>query len=124
MMKFEYRDSRMLRLREHFANSSAVILVSGVIVAALWLMVAPSIIGSSSDGGSGTAVLADAGLVSEGAVELLPGMRLIDDFQISQPRDPFRPLITEEVDGTGDGGARAVAGTARDPSPHPGPFRV
>ena len=31
-------------------------------------------------------------------------MRLIDDFQVSQPRDPFRPLITQETDDTGDGG--------------------
>lgn len=104
MMKFEYRDSRMLRLREFFGNTSAFILVGGLIVAALWLMVAPSIISSSSSGDSRTEVLADSGVVSQASADLLPGMRLIDDFQVSQPRDPFRPLITEETDGTGDGG--------------------
>ena len=104
MMKFEYRDSRMLRLREFFGNTSAFILVGGLIVAALWLMVAPSIIGSSSSGDIRTEVLADSGVVSQASTDLLPGMRLIDDFQVSQPRDPFRPLITEDTDGTGDGG--------------------
>ena len=49
-------------------------------------------------------VLADSGVVSESPLDLLPGMRLIDDFQVSQPRDPFRPLITEEIADTGDGG--------------------
>ena len=104
MMKFEYRDSRLLRVRELFGNTSAFILVGGLLVATVWLMVAPSIIGSSSGGPSGTEVLADPGVVSQGTADLLPGMRLIDDYQISQPRDPFRPLITEETDGTGDGG--------------------
>ena len=104
MMKFEYRDSRLLRIREFFANTSAFILVGGVIVASMWLLVAPSIIGSSGASSTAPQVLADAGVVSERPLELLPGMVLIDDFQVSQPRDPFRPLISEAVDGTGDGG--------------------
>ncbi len=104
MMRFEYRDSRLLRIREYLADSSALILVGGLIVAALWLLVAPSIIGSSSTARPGLDVSADPDTVSERPVELLPGMILIDDFQVSQPRDPFRPLITEEGDGTGDGG--------------------
>ncbi len=103
-MRFEYRDSRMLRVREFFANSSAIILVGGLIVAALWLLVAPSIIGSSSGARPETAVPADPGTVSQGSFGLSPGMRLIDDFQVSVTRDPFRPLITEATDGTGDGG--------------------
>jgi hypothetical protein len=115
MMKFEYRDSRLLRLREFFGNTSAFILVGGLLVATLWLMVAPSIIGSSSTVRPGTEVLADAGVVSQGPFDLLPGMRLVDDFQVSQPRDPFRPLITEETDGTGDGGN----GDGFDPSGTP-----
>lgn len=104
MMKFEYRDSRLLRLREHIASSTGSILVGGLLVAAVWLLVAPSLIGSSSLNRLEPTVLADAGIVSQQPADLLPGMRLIDDFQISQPRDPFRPLITEEGDGTGDGG--------------------
>lgn len=105
MMKFEYRDSRLLRLRDFFGNSSAFILLAGMAVAALWLLVAPSILGSASSPVPGPLVSADSGVVSQAPLgDLLPGMRLIDDFQVSQPRDPFRPLITEETDGTGDGG--------------------
>jgi hypothetical protein len=104
MMKFEYRDSRLLRLRDLFGNSSVFILLSGLAVAALWLLVAPSLLGSSGKTAAGPLVLADSAVVSESPIDLLPGMRLIDNFQVSQPRDPFRPLITEEVTDTGDGG--------------------
>ena len=104
MMKFEYRDSRLLRLRNLFGNSSVFILLAGLAVAALWLLVAPSLLGSSGNNDVEPLVLADSGVVSESQLELLPGMRLIDDFQVSQPRDPFRPLITEEIADTGDGG--------------------
>ncbi|MGI9647674.1 MAG: hypothetical protein ACR2OI_04070 [Acidimicrobiia bacterium] len=105
MMKFEYRDSRLLRVRDLFGNSSAFILLAGLAVAALWLLVAPSILGSSSSIDPDPIVLADSGVVSESPLdELLPGMILIDDFQVSQPRDPFRPLITEDTGDTGDGG--------------------
>ena len=104
MMKFEYRDGRLLRARSHFGNASAFILLAGLTVAAMWLLVAPSLLGSSTGSGQVPVVLADAGVVSESPLDLLTGMRLIDDFQVSQPRDPFRPLITQETDGTGDGG--------------------
>lgn len=111
MMKFDYRESRTLRLREFFGSSAVFVLLGGLALASLWLMVAPSILGSSSVSAPGPVVAADAGVVSEAPLELLPGMRLIDDFQVSQPRDPFRPLITEEVAGTGDGGDFDPTGT-------------
>ena len=106
MMKFEYRDSgRRLRIRELFGSASAFILLAGLTVAALWLLVAPTLLGSSSTPVAGGSIVADANAVVEFQPdELLPGIRLIEDFQVSQPRDPFRPLITEETDGTGDGG--------------------
>ena len=105
MMKFEYRDSRMLRVREFFGNSSAFILLAGLAVASLWLLVAPTVLGSSSASAPEPLVLADSGVVSQSPLDdLLPGMRLLDDFQVSTTRDPFRPLITEATDGTGDGG--------------------
>ena len=105
MMKFEYRDSRMLWVRDLVGNASTFILIGALAVASLWLLVAPSLLGSSGSQPAGPAVLADAGVVNADQLEeLLPGMRLIDDFQVSQPRDPFRPLITQETDDTGDGG--------------------
>jgi len=104
MMKFEYRDSRLLRFRDFFGNSSAFILLAGLTVAALWLLVAPTILGSSTDA-PGSVIAADSNVITGGAIDdLLPGMRLIDDFQVSQPRDPFRPLISEDTGDTGDGG--------------------
>jgi len=105
MMKFEYRDSRLLWVRSLFGNASTFILLGALAVAGLWLLVAPSILGSSNSGSPSTAVRADSGVVTTDPVdELLPGMILIDDFQVSTPRDPFRPLITEEIGDTGDGG--------------------
>ena len=104
MMKFEYRDSRLLWVRDLFGNASTFILIGALVVASLWLMVAPSLLASSSSSPPGPAVLADSGVVTDQLDQLLPGMRLIDDFQVSQPRDPFRPLITQETDDTGDGG--------------------
>ena len=104
MMKFEYRHSRLLRMRDLVGNASAFVLLAGLAVAALWLLVAPSLLGSSVSGNPAPVVLADSGVVSESPLDLLPGMRLIDDFQVSQPRDPFRPLITEDTGDTGDGG--------------------
>ncbi|MBT8165375.1 MAG: hypothetical protein HKO63_07140 [Acidimicrobiia bacterium] len=104
MMKFEYRDSRLLRFRDFFGNSSAFILLAGLTVAALWLLVAPAILGSSTEA-PGSVIAADSDVITSGVIDdLLPGMRLIDDFQVSQPRDPFRPLITEDTGDTGDGG--------------------
>lgn len=104
MMKFEYRDSRLLWVREYFGSSSAFIVLAGLAVAAMWLLVAPSLLGSSASDGPGPVVLADSTVVTESPLDLLPGMRLIDDFQVSQPRDPFRPLITQDTGDTGNGG--------------------
>lgn len=104
MMKFDVRESRFLRLREFVTNSAFFVLLAGLAVASLWLLVAPSILASSSPSQVRPAVAADPGVVSEAPLDLLPGMRLIEDFQVSQPRDPFRPLITQQTDGTGDGG--------------------
>ncbi|MDH3606218.1 MAG: hypothetical protein OER12_04405 [Acidimicrobiia bacterium] len=104
MMKFDYREGRLLRVRELLRSGSSLVLVAALAVASLWLLVAPSILGSSSPTAIGPQVAANADVVTESQADLLPGMRLIDDFQVSQPRDPFRPLITEEVVDTGDGG--------------------
>jgi hypothetical protein len=103
-MRFEYRDSRLLLARGYFGNASAFILLAGLTVAAMWLLVAPSLLGSSTGTSQDPVVLADAAVVSESPLQLLPGMRLIDDFQVSQPRDPFRPLIVQDTGDTGDGG--------------------
>lgn len=105
MMKFEYRDSRLLRLRDFLSSSLLVAVLLGLTLAAVWLLDPTSLLGSSAPAPAGTAISADVGVVSDGPIdELLPGMRLIENFQVSQPRDPFRPLITEDTGGTGNGG--------------------
>lgn len=71
---------------------AAAILLIGLGVAAAWLAVAPGL-------GDGTQVLsgdlAAANVVEVEGSPLLEGMRVNGNFQFSQPRDPFRPLIVE-----------------------------
>ena len=68
MMKFEYRDSRLLRFRDFFGNSSAFILLAGLTVAALWLLVAPAILGSSTDA-PGSVIAADSNVITGGVID-------------------------------------------------------
>ncbi len=102
MMKFEYRDAgRFLRLREVFRGGSLFIVIVGLLVASVWLMVAPSVFGSSGTQVLGGSVVAEANVSEVTDVgDLLPGIRVIEDFQIASPRDPFLPLIAEDP-GTG-----------------------
>ncbi len=118
MMKFEYRDAgRFLRVRELFRGGSLFIVIMGLLVASVWMMVAPSVFGSSGTQVLGGSVVADTNTseAQDGVVvgDLLPGIRVIEDFQIASPRDPFLPLITEEIitdpgDGFDPGGTRVA----------------
>lgn len=77
------------------------ILMLGVAIAVSWLLLGPAIVGSSPAALNGPlaqpspAAPAPAGLAGQ---EIATGA-----FQLAQPRDPFRPLITEGSP-VGDGG--------------------
>ncbi len=47
--------------------------------------------------------LAEAAVAAPTAAEFIEGVKVLSSFQVSQPRDPFRPLITEDSS-TGDTG--------------------
>lgn len=74
----------------------------GVAVAGAWAVVAPSVFGSPEPVLDGP--LAESAVAAPAAAGLIEGVKVLSSFQVSQPRDPFRPLITEESSSTGTGG--------------------
>jgi hypothetical protein len=88
------------------------ILLIGVGVAAVWLALVPGY-GAQTEVLSGG--LASSDIIAVEAAPLLEGMKVAANFQFSQPRDPFRPLIVAGgviiTDGTPSGGGGTVTGT-------------
>ena len=89
------------------AAASGIVLI-GVAVALVWLAVAPQILGSGNTFLSGP--LPGTQETPARPAALIEGMRITESFQVSQPRDPFRPLITEDSP-TGGGGGFTPDGT-------------
>ncbi len=91
----------------HRAGTSVAIsiLLIGFGVAAAWIALSP---GSVDTAATLSGRLAETEFVEPEAAPLLEGMRVVNNFQFSQPRDPFRPLIVEGgviiSDGSGGGG--------------------
>jgi hypothetical protein len=77
------------------------ILLIGVAVAAAWWLVAPSLLGAAGSALDGP--LAPVA-VSPAAAAVSGPAPATGSFQTAQPRDPFRPLITESSPTGGDGG--------------------
>jgi hypothetical protein len=89
-----------MRKRNSGKAAAVAILLIGVAVACAWLVVAPSVFGTADPVLDGP--LAEAAIGAPAAAELIEGVKVLSSFQVSQPRDPFRPLITEDS-ATGDG---------------------
>ena len=70
------------------------ILMVGVAIAMGWLIVSGNVFPSTNPILSGP--LAGTETIEVASAELIEGMRIENAVQFSQPRDPFRPLITEE----------------------------
>ena len=97
------------------ANSSGVaaavaIVMIGLAIAMGWLLISGGFFGGAVD-----PVLegpfADTQIATAAPAALAEGMRIESAVQFSQPRDPFRPLITEAAvagDGSGGGGGTGV----------------
>jgi len=90
--------------------AAVAIMMIGLAVAMGWLLFSGGIIG-----GTGDAILdgplADTEIVTAAPAALVEGMRIESAIQFSQPRDPFRPLITEDaVAGEGTGGTGGTGG--------------
>lgn len=91
----------MGRRRTGSAAAIAILLI-GAAIAAAWLVIAPSLLGGGSAVLSGP--LAPTGLAAPAAVGVGDPAPVAGSFQLSQPRDPFRPLITETSPAGTDGG--------------------
>lgn len=95
-----------MHARRRSSGTAAVlaILLVGVGLAGAWLAMAPAIFGPSLAPFEGT--LPSARVASATAAEaapLLEGLVVNSNIQVSQPRDPFRPLITAESNAGGPG---------------------
>jgi hypothetical protein len=90
------------RPRSGMATAVAILLI-GLGFAAAWWAVAPSVLGVEQTpagvglgGAYAETIVADAAP----AAALSEGVRISASIQVAQPRDPFRPLVS---DGGGDG---------------------
>lgn len=101
------------RHRSGMATAVAILLI-GIGFAVVWWAVAPSVLGVEDDAGGATldgayaeTVVADA----TPAAALTEGVRISTSIQVAQPRDPFRPLVSDGGDGgTTDPGDRLTFG--------------
>ncbi len=100
-----------MRARNSGTAAAVAILLIGVAIAGAWMFVAPSVFGPTESVLDGP--LAETTLAAPASSGLIEGVKVLSSFQVSQPRDPFRPLITEEspTGSTGTG-----TGTGFDPS--------
>ena len=94
-----------MKARNSGSAAAVAILLIGVAVAGAWMFVAPSVFGTPETVLGGP--LAESTLAAPASSELIEGVKVLSSFQVSQPRDPFRPLITEQsptgTPGTGTG---------------------
>lgn len=92
------------------ANASGVaaavaIVMIGLSIAMGWVVLSGGVLSSSADPVL-DGPLADTQIALAAPAALVEGMRIESALQFSQPRDPFRPLITDAAiagDGTGGG---------------------
>lgn len=88
----------MMPLSRPRGNGSAAalaILLIGVAGAALWLLVAPDLLAPGR--GRIRGPLPSTSAAPPAPAALVEGAKIAGQFQTSQPRDPFRPLIDEET---------------------------
>jgi len=96
----------MTRYNNGTAAATGIVLV-GMAVALMWLALAPGIFSAQDERLEGPL----AGVTEAAApAALIEGMRISESFQISQPRDPFRPLINEDSPTGGEGSGFTPSG--------------
>jgi len=89
-------------------SAALALVLIGVGLSALWLAVAPGMFGSSVPGFSSG--LTPVQRATSSPAPLAEGSVLTANLQISQPRDPFRPLITDSGGQLGGPGAGQPSG--------------
>lgn len=104
-----------MKTRNSGTAAAVAILLIGVAVAGAWMFIAPSVFGTPESVLDGP--LAESNLAAPASSELIEGVKVLSSFQVSQPRDPFRPLITEQS-------ATGTPGTGTDNGFDPSGIRV
>jgi hypothetical protein len=85
------------------AGAVAIIMI-GLAVAMGWLLFSGGVFGGANGDAVLSGPLADTEIATAAPAALVEGMRIESAVQFSQPRDPFRPLITETAVAGGGGG--------------------
>lgn len=102
------------RHRSGMASAMAILLI-GIGFAAAWWAVAPSVLGVDRTGAQGVSLQGDFAetVVADAApvAALSEGIRISTSIQVSQPRDPFRPLTSDSGSGGGGGGTGGGGGS-------------
>jgi hypothetical protein len=89
-------------MRRSGSAAAVAILLIGVAIAGGWWLLAPSLLGAGGPALDGPLASAAQAPAAAGVSGPAPAT---GSFQTAQPRDPFRPLITEtSPTGTEDGG--------------------
>lgn len=92
-----------MRRRNSGTAAAIAILLIGLALGGAWALIAPSVFGTPDPVLEGP--LAESIVGAPATAELIEGVKVLSSFQVSQPRDPFKPLITEQsATGNGDGG--------------------
>jgi hypothetical protein len=96
--------------RSNSTAAAAAIILVGIAIAMAWLAFSGSLDGATATDLEGP--LAGTEIQEPTPAPLLEGMRIEASVQFAQPRDPFRPLITDSsATGGGDGGTGGTSGT-------------
>ena len=83
-----------MQKRNSGSAAAVAILLIGVALAGAWMVIAPSVFDAADPVLDGP--LAESAVAAPATAGLMEGVKVLSSFQVSQPRDPFKPLITED----------------------------
>lgn len=99
----------MYRSLRPMAATAVAVLMLAAAVALAWMVLTSGILSASSAAAGPSSPTKPVGVEVLPAVE--PAAVVSGGFQVSQPRDPFRPLITENSPVAGQPGTGGTGGT-------------
>lgn len=98
-----------------WAASTAILLI-GAGLAGAWLLAGPSLLGAGGEPAlHGPLAAVSLAKPTAAGAALLPGVKAVSSAQLSQPRDPFRPLITPDAVVAPPGASPGTGGTGGTP---------
>lgn len=100
----------MYRARRPVTAAAVAVLMLAAAAALSWMVVTSGVL-AASPATAATSTGATAAPVDVETIVVQPSAVIAGGFQVSQPRDPFRPLITEESPVAGQPGTGGSGGT-------------